>query len=75
MQPTLTAGYDYTLICLALQIYTYFLILCNFFYILCKFLMGKQYAGALDLRIICHLPWQFLYFFPLPHGQGSFLPG
>ena len=19
-------------------------------------------------------PWQFLYFLPLPHGQGSFLP-
>ena len=26
------------------------------------------------LFILCYLPQQFLYFLPLPHGQGSFLP-
>src|SRR5262249_2132744 len=27
-------------------------------------------------RYVCHAaaPWHFLYFFPLPHGHGSFLP-
>ena len=26
------------------------------------------------MLIVCFLKQQFLYFFPLPHGQGSFLP-
>src|ERR1035438_6249164 len=26
------------------------------------------------LTVHCPAPWQFLYFLPLPHGQGSFLP-
>ena len=26
------------------------------------------------LYALCYFPWHCLYFFPLPHGQGSFLP-
>ena len=26
-------------------------------------------------NLYAFLPWQFLYFLPLPQGQGSFLPG
>src|SRR3989344_3212112 len=26
------------------------------------------------LHFLIYLPWHFLYFFPDPHGQGSFLP-
>lgn len=35
-------------------------------------------SGLFDLNSgVCQpfFPQQFLYFFPLPHGQGSFLPG
>ena len=32
------------------------------------------YSCSANDRIWIHLPQQFLYFFPLLHGQGSFLP-
>ena len=28
----------------------------------------------IDLSHSTYFPWHFLYFFPLPHGQGSFRP-
>ncbi len=30
-------------------------------------------ADAMQRQVI--RPWHFLYFFPLPHGHGSFRPG
>jgi hypothetical protein len=34
---------------------------------------GKQHAPLQQL-ISSHAPWHFLYFFPLPQGQGSLRP-
>jgi hypothetical protein len=31
-------------------------------------------CGCDALVLLPFMPWHFLYFFPLPHGHGSFLP-
>ncbi len=37
-----------------------------------KFLFERRSQNACQPRL--YPPWHFLYFFPLPHGQGSFRP-
>jgi hypothetical protein len=33
-----------------------------------------NFSGLSDYIYTVSLPWQFLYFLPLPHGQGSLRP-
>src|SRR5215207_578203 len=35
---------------------------------------GRQSAQRVPVTLPPHAPWQFLNFFPLPHGQGSLRP-
>ena len=36
--------------------------------------VGDREDDAFHYSADSNLPWQFLYFLPLPQGQGSFLP-